>query len=1806
MRFKSIFWAILATVFLPMVSSASVLQFVGGETGGFNDAELVGTGSVTASVAKSGDYSYRLNPTTTATGFVATRPADAAGSNIISGSSSFGNNVYLSFWVRVDTFPSSGAETFIRGLNTSNASTFLVRLNSDRTLTMLNSSSVAIATTTATLTASTWHYVNVRVDQGAPGAYEIKIDNTSVLSGTGTFSGSYRSIQIGKPLNVSGNSVDMYVDDLVIDDASFGTSGQKIIALMPVSNGTYTAWTTDDYTNVDERPHDNTTTVADSAGDGTKVSWNLTDTADAGVSGTIQALKNILIIRENQTTAGTFFQSLLKSSSAEATTTSSDPTTFMGSVNKLFLTDPNTSSAWTTAGVDAVEVGGISVTQSSTYFRITQASAQVLFTPADVTAPIISLVATSSVLATTATVTWTTNEAATSTVEYGTTASYGLASTSASLVTSHSIGLTGLSQNTLYHFRVSSRDAAGNIATSSDYTFTTAIFDNTPPVISSIATSTAASTSTITWSTNEPAVSKVVYGTASDTYTLSSTSPSLVTSHSIGLSGLSPLTRYYFRVVSTDSQGNIATSTEGSISTTAYALTDNLIGYYTFDEGTIADSSGNGNNGSITGSTTAVTGKMGSALLFGTTSYGSIPAAAGSGLDLMSDFTVSFWIKPYTFTSNVNWVGRDSPFWKLGTASGNTFLNVNVGGVSLTTGEYKLEEFMHVVGAYSTSTRMVTLYKDNTFLATSTLGNFASNNYAIYINDDSTHILMAMDDLRIYNRTLSSAEVGSLYRLGLSGGAGNVYNFNVIKTGTGSGTVSGSGISCGSDCYQFASTSALISLTAAAASGSTFTGWSGGGCSGTGSCTVSVSGHTIVTATFTANNPPSSSGTTYIVKADGSEDFTTVQACANAVLPGDTCEVSAGTYAETLTPTVSGTYSSPIRIKAASGATVNLSKVNLDSVDFVRLEGIKIDTISQWGIEFDFDTHYEVGVFANEDYWVKGPVTITAMTPAFQMTASTTLNGAEVNPVYVGPQGFDSRAGTFNSYLNITLPYTAQPWESIVKSKSRVTSKSICDPTDRPCLQTASVLTVVSDTLPDYGAGVFRPPYSGIMKPLFPASAVRASILPSLAYVNGATTTVSLATVKGQIERVQLDHKGGATGRVIHPSENMGDYGGDIASRNNDTVLRLMLADTTNAKMPVLLPFLQYGIDSYYMYLTGQEWYEQGGHTPGRRILFAFTATMFDNAEIRDMANTETIFSEDLLISHRSEAGRALFGYQGEFDDYWTVVNNGGSSGNRTIGDPYGYVDGGPYPGSFYQPVLSGPYRASGLATLLLPELRDAWKTSELNEIIDYSDRISVFGLWSYPDPCMATSTGGGPNGSDCVLHTNLTATSTMSNFTCQSGLLCNGRFHSNVNVPGSSHGTALAGFGYQTDFQQKMWDAYRLTVSTGLPSVSAIASSTTATTATITWTTNEASDSQVNFSPVSTFIASSTLDATLKTSHSVTLTSLKPCAKYFFRVRSLDASRNPVVSSTGTFRTTGCTGGAPVLSDAESAITSSGGSVSLLSSGKGLALTVPPSFASTTNSAYFQIKQLSKADFISSAGSPTNKTAVGNYVYNLASLPNSTSTLSSFDSSLTVTITYDDSDVSNMDESTLRIHRYDGSSWNELSGCSVNSASNTVTCSTTRFSDFVLFGETSSSSGSNNVDNDTQPAVPMSGTGTWRRQNAVVANQRPSNPMTLGSFIEILISLGVIPADKAAEARAIITASTEPKLFARDLQLHDRGEDVKALQNFLISKGYLSSGNNIGIFGPMTLSALKKYQASVGLPATGYFGPRTRTAVSQ
>jgi len=147
--------------------------------------------------------------------------------------------------------------------------------------------------------------------------------------------------------------------------------------------------------------------------------------------------------------------------------------------------DAGTQTTYTVTGL-AIGPYYFAVTAYNTAGNESTFSNEVTKTFVDSTPPVVTALSTSGITGTDATITWTTNEAATSLVEYGTTTAYGTSSApDNTLVTGHTKALSGLAPATTYHYRIKSADAAGNLATSGDNTFTTTTApDTTPPVIS--------------------------------------------------------------------------------------------------------------------------------------------------------------------------------------------------------------------------------------------------------------------------------------------------------------------------------------------------------------------------------------------------------------------------------------------------------------------------------------------------------------------------------------------------------------------------------------------------------------------------------------------------------------------------------------------------------------------------------------------------------------------------------------------------------------------------------------------------------------------------------------------------------------------------------------------------------------------------------------------------------------------------------------------------------------------------------------------------------------------------------------------------------------------------------------------------------------------------------------------------------------------------------------------------------------------------------------------------------------------------
>lgn len=213
------------------------------------------------------------------------------------------------------------------------------------------------------------------------------------------------------------------------------------------------------------------------------------------------------------------------------------------------------------------------------------------------------------------------------------------------------------------------------------------------------------------------------------------------------------------------------------------APTNGLVGYWTFNEGSgsaLFDYSGNRNNGTTSGATAAtfVDGKRGKALSFdGSNDYVKISHTQGL-LGNIPTFTISTWFKTSgvsqriymeaNSTNNVPLLG----IWING--SGQAEINIrddaNVTGHTVSTLAYNDNKWHHMVGVQvSKSSRII--YVDGVQVGTNTtaLGTFTLNNSSIGVIKrapgaaDSGFFNGSIDDVRVYNRALSAAEIKQLY-----------------------------------------------------------------------------------------------------------------------------------------------------------------------------------------------------------------------------------------------------------------------------------------------------------------------------------------------------------------------------------------------------------------------------------------------------------------------------------------------------------------------------------------------------------------------------------------------------------------------------------------------------------------------------------------------------------------------------------------------------------------------------------------------------------------------------------------------------------------------------------------------------------------------------------------------------------------------------------------------------------------------------------------------------------------------------------
>ena len=287
--------------------------------------------------------------------------------------------------------------------------------------------------------------------------------------------------------------------------------------------------------------------------------------------------------------------------------------------------------------------------------------------------------------------------------------------------------------------------------------------------------------------------------------------------------------------------------------------------------------------------------------------------------------------------------------------------------------------------------------------------------------------------------------------------------------------------------------------------------------------------------------------------------------------------------------------------------------------------------ISQFGITWTFNRDYTVGQFANGDYWVLGPVTIIGIDPPSTKANGRIMNGSMINPSpKIGSiQGYDSamygaHGQRFDPNLNAGRPNNRDlsTKNSLVLQphSSLVTTISISEGGHRPQLKAAAILTVLPEPAPE---GSFRPPYCGSEKAIkLNKDQLDYSLLANLKPVPNAP---SIMAVERYFERAWIDHIPGWRGRFHHPTENMPNYGRDIATRIGVGALKLNLNLTNQMKEVLLIRYVQLGIDLYGIVQDGKRgnWIGNGGHASGRKWPILFAGLVLNHPDMINIGRTD-------------------------------------------------------------------------------------------------------------------------------------------------------------------------------------------------------------------------------------------------------------------------------------------------------------------------------------------------------------------------------------------------------------------------------------------------------------------------------------------------------------------------------------------------------------------------------------------------------
>ncbi|MEK6908933.1 MAG: fibronectin type III domain-containing protein [Nanoarchaeota archaeon] len=293
-------------------------------------------------------------------------------------------------------------------------------------------------------------------------------------------------------------------------------------------------------------------------------------------------------------------------------------------------------------------------------------------------------------------------------------------------------------------------------------------------------------------------------------------------------------------------------------------------------------------------------------------------------------------------------------------------------------------------------------------------------------------------------------------------------------------------------------------------------------------------------------------------------------------------------------------------------------------------ESALCSSITRYGITWNFQTPVECGQFANGDWWVIGPVTITSTSP-LQIPGR---HGSWLNPSFrsgLSGQPYDDRLSnndgpSYDATLRPTFPLTITASASLLSTESQ-TTPSTCGATygwdavnsitfscTRGFVRDAAVLTILTQVPP---ANSFRPTYFGTDKTIrFNKNQLDYNRLGRLTPSSAPPSPLNISQIEKTFERVNVQTNYWRT-EGVQPSLGASGYGGAFALDVSYIAILVNLNYTNAEKERLVVMLTQLGIDFYGAFNNrvnvNDSWFPNGGHGSGRLFPILFAGALLND-----------------------------------------------------------------------------------------------------------------------------------------------------------------------------------------------------------------------------------------------------------------------------------------------------------------------------------------------------------------------------------------------------------------------------------------------------------------------------------------------------------------------------------------------------------------------------------------------------------------